>query len=167
MTPSDAERFWSHVDRTGECWIWRSGRSGSGYGAFHPAGTTRIIQAHRYSYELTKGPIPKEMFVCHTCDNPACVRPDHLWLGTAKENHTDKVNKGHQKTPFRAGHRLGTRTRFKPGQAPGKQRRLTAEQVAEIRRRYVPRKTSYLKLALEYSVAEATIRRAVIGQTYR
>lgn len=93
-------RFVAKVDRSGDCWLWTGYRQPSGYGRFairhHPD------YAHRIAYQLAYGPIPSGMDVCHTCDNPPCVRPEHLFLGTAAENTADMLAKGRHKTPFRS-----------------------------------------------------------------
>lgn len=93
------ERFWSKVNKTDNangCWEWQAGRFGGGYGkiAVKHNGKWTGLYAHRVSYELTHGPIPDGMCVCHSCDNPKCVNPSHLWIGTQIENIKDRDIKG-------------------------------------------------------------------------
>lgn len=75
------------------CWIWKGGLSPKGYGKFADS-EFKTVRAHRYSYELNVGEIKKGLNVLHRCDNPSCVRPDHLFLGTQKENMEDMFKKG-------------------------------------------------------------------------
>lgn len=88
------DRFWKYVERRveDECWIWNGPRVPSGYGRIRWNG--RDSYAHRCSYELHKGPVPPGMHVCHTCDNPPCVNPKHLFHGTRQDNMQDSVRKG-------------------------------------------------------------------------
>lgn len=91
------ERFMNsvHVGDGDDCWLWTGQLFEAGYGKFcGPAPESKTLQAHRFSYELHRGPIPDGLMVCHTCDNPPCVRPDHLFLGTAKDNTQDAISKG-------------------------------------------------------------------------
>lgn len=83
------------------CWLWTYRINEWGYGFFSTGSdktkTRKKFYAHRYSYELFKGPIPKGLLVCHSCDTPACVNPDHLWVGTDADNNKDCTSKGRNK----------------------------------------------------------------------
>lgn len=92
------ERFWGFVEMIPfhSCWEWTGPKSGSRKGRYY--GYFKInkknIKAHRFSYELHKGKIPETILVCHSCDNPGCCNPDHLFLGTHADNMRDCANKG-------------------------------------------------------------------------
>lgn len=88
-----AERFWSKVDRSGSCWIWTAHKDRRGYGRFWWLESGRAEPAQRAAYMLTKGRIRKGMYVCHSCDNPSCVNPEHLWLGNSQDNNRDMRRK--------------------------------------------------------------------------
>jgi hypothetical protein len=107
------------------------------------------VKAHRFSYELANGPIPDGLFVCHKCDNPKCVRPDHLFLGTNQDNVTDMVRKGRH-VPNAAGINV-------PRGNNHHWAILTEEQVHEIRKRYANERISYRELGEIYGVSGAAI----------
>lgn len=133
---NDLQRFWSKVDRAGECWLWTAATVNSGYGVFQRSRTglvgARQVTAHRFSCEAAHGPIPPGMEVCHTCDNKLCVRPDHLYVGTRQQNARDAVDRGL--------YRCATR-------------KLTEAQVYEIR----ASKAKGRELARAHGVSPATI----------
>jgi hypothetical protein len=96
MTNKQIERFWEKVEKTEGCWNWTAAKK-HGYGSVKWGGRMRI--AHRIAFEIECGSIPEGMQVCHHCDNPACVRPSHLFLGTQKDNMRDMIVKGRQARP--------------------------------------------------------------------
>ena len=91
MTGIDA-RFWSKVVKADGCWEWTAYRDPLGYGRLNVDGVP--VLAHRLAYELEHGAIPDGMCILHRCDNPPCVNPDHLWLGTQADNSLDMASKG-------------------------------------------------------------------------
>lgn len=91
------DRFWTKVNKTDLCWEWLGRDDGKGYGRIHLRGCShRAVPAHRLSWELANGPIPAGMCIIHKCDNPRCVRPDHLLIGTLAQNNNDRTAKGRQ-----------------------------------------------------------------------
>jgi hypothetical protein len=144
--PADV-RFWLSVTKSDGCWEWSKCRGVSGYGRIQI--NQKSVEAHRFSYEMHYGPIPEGMCVCHHCDNPACVRPDHLFLGTHGDNANDKINKGRQP----AGEQLP-------------QTKLTDSQVCLIRemcRRFPPTR---LKSSVAYGVQSFLARWFGVAQAH-
>lgn len=96
---STYEKFIEKVVKTAGCWEWIGYKEKFGHGriSVKKEGRWIMIGAHRASWELFKGQIPVGKFVCHTCDNPSCVNPDHLWIGSRSDNSIDMWNKGRGK----------------------------------------------------------------------
>lgn len=126
----------------GACWEWGGPTNKKGYGT----GANGVF-AHRLAYERARGPIPHGLLVCHTCDNPPCCNPSHLFLGTTQDNADDMVAKGRSQVPAH--------------------RKLTAEQVIEIRARCAAGGVTKAALAREYGISEAGIGMVVRRETYR
>ncbi len=103
---SVTDRFWAKVDKNGPtmphmqtpCWVWTASKKSTGYGQLILK-DKRCMSAHRLSYMLEHGDIPAEMHICHKCDNPSCVRVDHLYLGTPRDNGADRKERGPRLDP--------------------------------------------------------------------
>lgn len=153
--PSLADRFWKNVDKSGDCWTWTGATSGNGYGAIRYQG--RQIGAHRAAWILTNGDIPAGMVVLHACDNPLCVRIDHLSLGSVAENSQDMVRKG--RAP-----RVGPKS---PAQGERNAAAvLTETDVRTIRQEHMTGKATKV-LAQQFKVSVETIRHIVTRLTWK
>jgi hypothetical protein len=95
------ERLRARIDTSGDCWLWTGTTKKTGYG--HMSVAYRKLLVHRLAYSVWVGPIPPGLLVCHHCDNPPCVRPDHLFLGTHRDNMQDMIRKGRQSYASWAG----------------------------------------------------------------
>ena len=147
--PTLSERFWKFVARGPDCWMWTgTTHKDDGRGYFQIDGRPHI--ASRVAWELSYGPIPDGLHVCHTCDRPGCCRPDHLWLGTGPENHADKARKG--RAP------RGERTHAA---------KLTETQVLAIRTWFATGGISQGELAVRYRVSQPVISAIIRRKTWR
>jgi hypothetical protein len=154
-TKTLAERLWSKCDMSGgpdSCWLWTANKDGVGYGAIHVI--DRMKKAHRISYELSVGPIPNDMHVCHRCDTPSCINPAHLFLGTRSDNMRDCEQKG------RRTHGKGEQNHAS---------KLTRDEVRFIRDHYRPRDRTYggAALARRFGVNPSAVLAIVHRKTWR
>lgn len=150
------ERFWPKVDKRGEdeCWPWLAAKGHFGHGEIyigHIDGRSQAAQAHRVSWWIANGGEfpPSEIHVLHKCDNPPCVNPRHLMLGTHADNMADMAQKGRSDSKRRVG-RIHPRAK------------LNDEQVAEIRRLRSEGGT-YASIAAQFPVCESHIGRILKG----
>lgn len=143
MRKSVEDRFWDKAipEPNSGCWLWNGAYKSNGYGAFGVERKT--LTASRFAYELSVGPVPKGLNVLHRCDNPACVNPDHLYVGTLSQNLQDAYDRG------RRSH-VGERS---------PRAKLTEALVLEIR----ASKKSDMTWARELGLSKPTIQHARVG----
>jgi hypothetical protein len=150
-TPA-ADRFWAKVQMSDGCWLWTGGHDEAfAYGVTSVDGVR--VRTHRRAWELTYGPIPPGLFVCHRCDVRACVRPDHLFLGTPADNLHDMWAKGRGFIPHRRGE-------------ANNKARLTVAQVQDLRRQAAAG-ASFRSLAAAVGVTHGTVSAAVNRKTWK
>ena len=163
MHPEFITRFWSRVNKDGDCWLWAGALQPTGYGKVYFEGV--MHGAHRIAWRITHGPIPDGLCVCHRCDNPTCVNPEHLFLGTQRQNMSDMVRKGRS---VRGDHHW---TRTRPDAVLSGDShyasKLTADDVREIRRRYAAGGVFYRELAAEYGVKTEAIYKIVRRRAWK
>jgi hypothetical protein len=147
------ERFWAKVDKSGDCWLW-IGANSAGYGRFNVPGRVSPYGAHRLSYEMAYGPIPPGLDVCHTCDNPPCVNPAHLVVGTRRFNMQDAARKG----------RINREPRYGSANNVAK---LNEAQVTEIRRIYAAGEMGQVALGARFGVSHTAIGYLLRAETWR
>lgn len=145
-----SDRFWKYANRAEGCWIWSGPRDQDGYGVIGACPCQgKNIRASHAAWRLHFGDIPEGKRICHKCDKPPCVNPDHLFLGTDAENHADAAKKG----------------RHLPGEL-NHGSKLTVEAVIEIRRRYQSG-DSYSHLGRIYGVTSEAISYIVRRKTWK
>lgn len=141
-----ASRFWTKVEKSSDCWEWRASLNNKGYGTFRLSSPRRSILAHRYAWELANGPIPQGMVACHHCDNPKCVRPSHMFLGTKRDNLLDMAKKG---------------------RSPMAGAKLTGTQVLRIRELWATDQYTQIALGKLFDIDNSTIGKIVNRTTWK
>lgn len=147
--------FEKHVVRQEGCWDWKGPISKNGYPVMSCRRTIGPDRGHKASWVIHKGPVPEGMHVCHTCDNRKCTNPDHLWIGTYKQNNDDKIAKGRARwapPPIKKG-------------IDNAAAKLTEEQVKEIKILIMNGRSCY-SIAKKYLVSKQTILRIKTGITW-
>ena len=165
LTITTVDRFLSRVDRSGSCWQWTGGLDKDGYGILAGSfGEQR--RAHRVAYELANDAPPGDLTVCHKCDNRKCVRPEHLFLGTAADNVADMMTKGRHRAA--SGNENGSRTK------PQNLRRGVDHGIAKLNdtavrdiRKAIAAGQSKRSIARQYGVGASAIHKINIGLTWR
>lgn len=162
MEGPDVARFWvkvnkagptpEHCPELGSCWEWRASRTKWGYGHFYVRG--KDLGAHRASWVIAMGAIPQGLCICHHCDNPPCVNPAHLFLGTHKTNAEDKYRKGRQGDGR-------TRRRVNPNFKP--RSKVTVQDIRLIRERFASGEATKLQIATEFGICRRHVQRIVNG----
>lgn len=139
---------------TNECWEWPGHRNRHGYGVLQAFGRNgKHMFAHRLIWEQYAGPIAEGMLVLHHCDNPACIRPTHLFLGTQSDNMRDCARKGRTGRNGLSGEAIATH-------------KLTEVEVREIRALHNPRTMGCTRLARKYGVSSAAIKKIINGKSW-
>ncbi len=146
------DRFEARIefDPNGGCWLWSGAPVSGGYGRLRVDGIQ--VRAHRLSWEWFKGPIPEGLLVCHKCDVPSCVNPDHLWLGTNDDNLKDMAAKGRGRSGAVGGEKHGSA-------------KLTNAKVMDIVER-LGRGENCCSIARDFGVTHPTIRDIKVGKTW-
>ena len=160
------ERFWNFVNKTDGCWLWTGTLNGAGYGTI---GLGRKDAgkgfAHRVSWEIHRGQIPKGLLVCHTCDCKICVNPAHLFLGTYQDNVDDMIRKN--RSPRGDTWLTPARVEFQPKGDTHGMAKLTEAQVLTILRRFFIQRETKTKIAFDFGVSRAAIRNIVNGKNWK
>lgn len=142
------ERLWAKTQKSDTCWVWIGAHLISGYG--HMTINKKRVTVHRLSWEVHNGPIPIGMEILHRCDNPPCIRPDHLFIGTNQDNVDDMVSKKRHTYGDRNGHAV-----------------FTDDQAREILYLLRTKQATGRQIAQQYGVDETTISKMRLGITWK
>ncbi len=142
-------RFLKKINKTRTCWIWTASKDRNGYGRYYA--NRKFIRAHRYSYNLFIGKIPKGIYVLHKCDNPSCVNPKHLFLGTPADNIRDMFMK---------------KRNYVPSGEDSHRAKISNNTAMNIRKMY-PSVKSYAKLGKMFNLTPATIGAIIRKETFK
>jgi hypothetical protein len=153
MAQKNIQRFREKFSRSGRCWEWCAAKNRDGYGLFVLG---KLMPAHRAAWLLFRGEIPAAMYVCHSCDNRACVNPAHLWLGTQTDNMRDKVGKG------RCGH---TAPKKPVSGSRHHNSKLTEDAVREIRA-LARTGVTQAAIATLFGVTDGAVSHVLTGRTW-
>jgi hypothetical protein len=138
-----------------DCWNWTAGKDKNGYGQIKI--NRKQFRAHRVMYEAVKGSIPKGLVVMHSCDNPSCVNPDHLQIGTNKDNSQDMIKKGRKHLIFGGENQRGE----KNGRAL-----ITEDDVREIRKRHANGERQ-VDIAIDYGLTQIGVSKITTRRTWK
>lgn len=149
--PTLRRRFWAKVKKGPGCWVWTGGCDQDGYGLVQASRpSTATLRAHRIAWQLHYGEHPRDRLICHSCDNPGCVRPDHLFVGSPAENTRDAASKGRMARGERnAAARLGP------------------EQVKALRKEYRAGGVSQVSLGRKYGISQSQVSVIVRCESWR
>lgn len=151
LTEKQLKNFWKKVKKINNCWVWIGRISSRGYGAHClRINNKKYGDAHRISWVIHNGEIPKELLVCHKCDNRKCINPKHLFLGTPKDNVQDMI----KKERGLVGEKNGSNKLYK-------------DEVLKIRKLYIKNLFGYKKIAKIYNVNLTTIYRIIKREKWK
>lgn len=144
-------RFWNKVKIVqNDCWLWQGALGRKGYGSFTVSRKFPTKIAHRVSYLIANRELDLDLQVCHSCDTPGCVNPDHLWQGTAKENSMDMVRKGRSPRGEKQGHST-----------------LTKADIVAIRAMYSSGRFQQIEIAEKFKTSKGNIQHICANDTWR